>query len=370
MTLKEELTAKKEALAALKERIEANDADAITEGEKLQKEIETKAAEIEQAEKKTALLSMIGEKEEEKDMNEEKGLKAMNLEALKSAPGTASTYVNIKAATDNEAMGANQIIDYDRNVVDAHAALSVRALFGQESISGNALTYYVLGALEGTIGTVAEGAKKGQIHIPYTPKTVALQKTACYFKETDELLSDAAFLESAIRNRGVYEFDKAVEAYLVTTLIGTSGVQTGGNTIDFDTILAAKQDIMADTGYAPDALVINPADWATLLQEKGGSGQYLLGGPAYGPFGNGTYNPNPRVWGLEVVESAAVPAGKAVVGAFKAGAAVITKAGEGQRVEVSNSNEDDFINNRVTVRIEERLVEAVRVPAAFAIVGA
>ena len=38
-------------------------------------------------------------------------------------------------------------------------------------------------------------------------------------------------------------------------------------------------------------------------------------------------------------------------------------------MEVSNSNEDDFIYNRVTVRIEERMVEAVRVPAAFSIVG-
>ena len=60
MTLKEELQATKDALAELKERIEANDAEAIAEGEKLQSEIETKSAEIEQAEKKAALLNVIG----------------------------------------------------------------------------------------------------------------------------------------------------------------------------------------------------------------------------------------------------------------------------------------------------------------------
>lgn len=369
MTLKEQLAESKSALEALKERIENDDAEAIAEGEKLQADIEAKTAEIEQAEKKAALLNQIGKKEsEETEMEGNTGIKAMNLEEIKAAPGRVSTY--IKAAADNEAMGNNKIISYDQNVVDAHAALGVRNLFGQETISGNALTYYVLGALEGTIGTnIAEGTAKSQIHIPYEPITVALQKVACYFKETDELLSDAAFLESAIRNRGVYEFNKAVESYLVTTLLGTSGVQTGGNSIDFDTILAAKQDIMADTGYAPDAMIINPADWATLLQTKDSNLQYLLGGPAFGSYGNGGYNANPRIWGLNVVESVAIPSGKALIGAFKAGASVVTKVGEGFRVEVANTDQDDFVKNRVTVRLEERMVEAVRVPAAFEVIG-
>ena len=36
------------------------------------------------------------------------------------------------------------------------------------------------------------------------------------------------------------------------------------------------------------------------------------------------------------------------------------------RVEVSNSNEDDFVKNMITVRIEERILEAVRLPGGFA----
>lgn len=375
MNLKEQLKELETKLAGMKDRIEANDAEAIAEGEKLQKEIEAKEAEIKQAEKRTSLLSIIGKKKEENDV-EEKGtglrasIKSMNLETLKGNRGSVSTF--IKAAAGNEAIGNNQIITYDNKVVHTQINLNVRGLFGQEAISGNALTYYVLGALEGTIGTnIAEGAAKSQIHIPYEPKTVALQKIACYFKETDELLSDAAFLESAIRNRGIYEFNKAVENYLVTTLMATSGVQTGGTAINFDEILKAKQDIMADTGYTPDAMLINPTDWATLLLTKDGgtTGQYLVGGPAYAPYGNGGYTANPRIWGLNVVESAAVPAGKAVIGAFKAGASVVTKANEGFRVEVANTDQDDFIKNRVTVRLEERMVEAVRVPAAFEIIG-
>ena len=369
MTKREELEAKMADLAALKERIEADDAEAIAEGEALQAEIETKTAEIEQAEKKAALLDVIGKSETDKEIPEmeETGIKSMDLDSLKGKRGTVSTF--IKAYNDVEAIGDNKIIDYDKNPVNLMFGLGARDLFSTESISGNALTYYVIGSLEGEIDGVAEGAEKNRIHIPYTPKTAALAKIAAYLKESDELLSDAPFIESAVRNRGVYEFRRAVENYLVDALLATSGVQTGGASISFDNILAAKQDIFADTGYAPDALLINPADWATLLQTKDSSLQYLLGGPAYGPYGNGGYNGNPRIWGLNVVESAGVPQGQCVVGAFKAGASVVTKAGEGLRVEVSNSDQDDFIKNIITIRIEERLVLAVRVPAAFEIVG-
>lgn len=367
MTLREELTAKKEALAALKDRIEANEAAAIEEGVKLQGEIETKEAEIVQAEKKTALLSMIGKSEKEESEMEEKGIKSLDLEYLKSNRGSVSTFV--KAYNDVEAISTNKIFDYDKNPVNVMPALNVRNIFGAETISGNALTYYVIGSLEGEIDGVAEGAEKNRIHIPYTPKTVALTKIAAYLKESDELLSDAAFIESAVRGRGVYEFNRAVETYLVDALLDTSGVQSGESSISFDNILAAKQDIFADTGYAPDVLLINPADWSTLLQSKDSRGQYMLGGPAYGPYGNGAYNGNPHIWGLTVVESAGVPEGACVVGAFKAGASVVNKASEGLRVEVSNSDQDDFIKNIITVRIEERLALAVRVPAAFEVVG-
>ena len=366
MNLKEQLAEKKDALKALEENIKAGEEEAIAQGEEIVAAIAEIEKSIEAAEKANALLAQIGTEEEpEGDGMEEKGLKALDLESLKSARGTVSTY--IKAYNDPEV--TTTIYDYSQNVGAIKPVLGVRDLFGAEAISGNALTYYILGDAEGTIDGTAEAAKKDQIHIPYTPKTAALSKIAAFMKETDELLSDAAFLESAIRGRGVFEFQKAVEAYLVGTLAATSGVQVQGTAISFDDILAAKQSIMAGTGYAADAIIINPADLTTLLQTKDSNLQYLLGGPAYGSYGNGAYSGNPRIWGLEVVESAAVTQGAAIVGAFKGAASVVTKAGEGQRVEVSNSDQDDFVKNMVTVRIEERLTLAVRIPAAFCIVG-
>lgn len=367
MNLKEQLAEKKAELVALKADIENGNEEAMTKGEELTGAIAELEESIAKAEKANDLLKMIGNAEEaDATAEEEKSdMENINLSELKEQKGSKS--FAFKAYNDNETAPTVNVVD--QKVVNVQPTLDVRSIFGSETISGNSLTYYVLGALEGTVGKVSEGAAKPQIHVPYSATTVALAKIAAFMKETDELLTDAAFLESTIRNRGVYEFNKAVEAYLVSELAKTSGIQVGQSTITFDNLLKAKQAVRTETGYAADSILINPADLEALLLTKDSNQQYLLGGPAYGSYGNGAYAANPRIWGMNVVESEAIASGLAIVGAFKAGSSVVTKAGEGLRVEVSNSDQDDFIYNRVTVRIEERMVLATRVPAAFVKVG-
>ena len=370
MNLKDRLLGKQNELKGLEDKIKAGDADAIKAAETLASEIKELEALIAKAESVQDVLGRIGQPEAEKEADEKP-----DLSILKHQKGSRS--FALKAYNDNQLRpvdGNGQTIPvmvYDQNIIDYRYPLVVRNMFGAETISGNALTYYILGAMQGSFGTVAEGAKKHQVHFEDpTIKTVALSKIAGFIKETDELISDWAFLESAIRGRLKYEFDKAVEEFLVGTLLGTSGIQTGQSTITFDNLLKAKQAVRNETGYAADAILINPADVETLLLTKDSNLQYLLGGPAYGAYGNGGYGgDNPRIWGLPIVESNSVSAGQCIVGAFKAGSSVVTKAGEGQRVEVANTDVDDFEYNRVTIRIEERLALATRVPAAFCLVG-
>ena len=369
MTKREELTAKQDALIALKERIEADDMEAIEEGVQLKADIETLTAEVEAADKKAGLLETIGTKEEpnqEDNIMNTEGLKALNLEALKGQRG--STSAELKAATT---VVGPTIPVVSQNVGEINYKLGVREAFGREAISGNTLTYFVMGATEGEPAVTLEGAAKPQIQPTYTPVTEALQKIACYIKETDELLSDAPFLESVVRGRGVYEQQKAVETALVTQLTNTAGINTTyqGTQISFDNLLRAKCAIEADTGYEADTILINPVNLADLLVLKDGTHQYLMGGPAYAPYGNGAYGAYLPIWGCKVIATSAVPNDTAIIGAFKQGAAVVTKANEGLRVEVSNSDQDDFIKNLITVRIEERILLAVRVPGAFAIVS-
>lgn len=370
MTLKEQLVEKKAALKALEEDIKAENEEAIAQGEEIASAIAKIEKSIESAEKANALLAQIGTEEEpeETGMEERNGLKALNLESLKGARGSVSTY--IKAATDT--VMAPTIPVVSQNVAEIKYNLGVRDLFSTEAISGNSYTFFRMGATDlpsGFDGTTAQGAEKPQIHPTYTPVTAALVKKAAHLKETDELLNDAPYLESVVRGRGVYELQKAIEAYLVSTLLGTSGIDVTVNTgISFDNLLKAKMAVNANTGYDADAIIINPTDLQTLLLTKdgGNSGQYLMGGPAYAPYGNGAYGAYLPIWGMKVVATSAIASGTAIVGAFKACASIITKAGEGFRVEVANQNEDDFVKNMVTVRIEERLLEAVRLPGGFA----
>ena len=379
MTLKEELQATKDALAELKERIEANDAEAIAEGEKLQAEIETKSAEIEQAEKKAALLNVIGkEEQEDTNMGETKNAQTLGdhfIEHLKSNPAGArfdvvapeylKTYSDVQKTPSTSGVSAFATT-YDRNVVEAaRTPLVIRDLFGAETISGSTLVYLVEGAIEGAPAATNEGAAKPQVHFADpTPKTVSLSKIACHIKESDEYISDYAFLASAINGRLLYHLGLVEQNTLVSALSGTSGIQSdtthwtsASTTIELaDLILKAAMDVQEESGFAADAIVMNPADWYLLRVAKDGESRYYGGGM----FGAQNI---PNLWGIPVCVTSAVSAGTIFVGAFKTCGSVVTNGGV--RVETTNSDQDDFIKNLMTIRAEERMALAVRRPKGF-----
>lgn len=375
MTLKEQLAEAKSALMALKERIEANDAEAIAEGEKLQIEIEAKTAEIEQAEKKAALLNVIGTKEKEDAAMPE----------IKNAANLGEHFVNYvksnsrtkrfdlvapvyqKAATDTQTSPAAAVdwaTTFDRNVVTApRTALVIRDLFGAETISGSTLQYLVEGAIQGAPAVTLEGNEKPQIHFADpTPKTVSLKKIACHIKESDEYIDDYPFLASAINGRLLYELSLVEQNTLVADLLGTSGIQTGNITAAAtylevaEAILQAAMDVQEQSGFAADAIALNPADWFLLRTLKMTNNEYFGGGP----FGAQNV---PNLWGIPVCVTTAIAAKKFVVGAFKTCGSVVSKGGVS--VEATNNNEDDFVKNLMTIRAEERMALAVRRPVGF-----
>lgn len=298
--------------------------------------------------------------------------KNLDLDAMRMGRAkSAGTGFGFKAYTDPQV--SQQMLVTSQNVVDtAIRDLEVRSAFGSEQISGNALKYFILGAKEDNSAPspkgVAEAAAKPQFHIVESSATVTLQKIAGWFYETDELLEDNAFLKSALDARGLYELDAAIESYLLTTLLGTSGL--GSETymhnadVDPDTVFRAIMHVKGNSGLNADTIIMNPADYQAVRLLKDGT-QYFGGGCFYGPYGNGNVDLQPGLWGLKTIVTPNITAGTVLVGAFKQGASVITKAGEGARIEVHTGDHDDAIYNRVTVVVEERLGLAVRRPAAF-----
>lgn len=396
MSIKEQIAENAAKLNELKGALETGDSEAVEKAEALLKEKESLEASLKAAEKAQEMLTQIGAEQpaetEEKSMD--MTAKSLGEHFVKNMPAEHEKRFSIsapdfKAYNDPLAIGTiaspqvprSLVTDIDRNIVQEHVApVYLRSLFGAETISGNALTFYIEGALEYATGkpygfdVVDEGDPKPQISFADpTEKTVALTKIAAYIKETMEYIDDAPFLASAINGRLLNYLGLREEAFLLSSLAGTSGI--GTDTTNWanadmtdaqaiaDLIFEKLMKVQNDTGFAADAILLNPAVWQTLRLGKLTNDQYIGGG--YFADGQGK-----QLWGVPVYTSSFVPApvsgsatGDIWVGSFRNCASVVSKGGVS--VEATNSNEDDFIKNKMTIRAEERIALAVRRPAGF-----
>lgn len=303
------------------------------------------------------------------------------LSMLKSRSGFTIGTPEVKAATDPHTVGdlpAALLTDVDKAIVRGYRRAPVVAdLLGAGTLSGNAVTYFVEGAVEGGFTAVLEGGQKPQLHnVAPTAVTDALKKVAAWWDMSDEMVEDAPFMVSEINNRGIYLLSIAEETQLlsgsgtganVLGLLNRSGIQTelqaaSPDTVA-DTLFRAMTKVQTGTGLSADGIVINPADYQALRLAKDSNGQYYGGGFFAGQYGQGGVVEQPPLWGLRTIVTSAIPAKTVLVGAFKAAATVYRKGGV--RVESTNSDLGKFTTNTITTRVEERVALALRIPAGI-----
>ena len=362
MSLKEELAQLKGNLAALKERIEADDQEAIAEGVQLKAKIEEKEAAIEAAEKKAGLLNVIGTKEEEDSTVEEKktALEEFTAKAAATDKNVKGWSVNahIKAATT--VVTGSTMTDYDRAVAPQPKRVAAADFFANATISGNAITYFKQGAYEGSPAVTAEGGKKPQNSTSFTPVTLPLSKIAAYIKETDEILWDQDFLASEVQNSLIYHLGTVEDSTIVSTVAGTSGIgavtYASATEALADGIIAGIMNVKQNSAYDASVVIMNPADYLAALKAKDSNKQYYGGGYFQGAYGTGAYGMPTAIWGVPVFTNSAITAGTAIVAARQA--VKIWRKG-GLDVKLYEQNEDDALYNRVTLLAEERLACAV-----------
>ena len=299
---------------------------------------------------------------------------------LKAISGfTVSSPEWTKAATDPQITTGFGLMltEVDRTIVHAYRPGPVVAdLMGSGTLSGNAVTYFVEGALEGDLATVAEGGAKPQFHnVDPTTVTDALKKIAGWWDTSDEMVEDLPFMVSEINNRGLYRLSMVEEAQLtngagtgstVKGLLNRTGIQTETQAVSPDSaqdaLFRAITKVQTATGLSADGIIIHPTDYQKLRLSKDANEQYFGGGFFSGQYGNGGVISQPPLWGLQTVVTTAVAAGTAIVGAFKQATTVYRKGGV--RVESTNSDLGKFTSNIITTRIEERVLLAVRMPLA------
>ena len=293
------------------------------------------------------------------------------------APGDPTTTTNAVTGT-----GLSTVLtDVDKNVVTPyHLPLSVSSWLSKGTVSGNSVSYFVANewtSSSGRPGVVGENGKKPGATAPaFDTKTVPLRKIAGWVCLSDEMAEDAAFLASVINEQLLYELARAEEEQIIsgtgtgndlTGILTTQGIfsetmASAKATDVLESIYKMKTQIKTASGLDADAIIINPADIATLRLAKDENGQYFFGGAGYGMYGNGAYEPETRIWGIPVIVSNAVPVKTVLIG-NSTGATVYRKGGV--RVEVSNNVNDDFLYNRFRTLAEERVTLAVKQPKAF-----
>lgn len=390
------------ALKAAQDVIEAAKKDSRDLTEDEQSTVSAKFAEIEDLDKKIAAAEKSGAlmarieglggsiKDADGDDTPARSIgahfaKELGGRSIKQAARSGWMTSEFKAATDTQAVGTNGgafgplVTDVDRSfVLPYQRPLVVADLMGTGTVSGNAITYPVFGALEGATAFTAEGGAKPQMHVANpTWTTDPLGEVAGFFKITDDMAEDVPYVVSEIEGTARYDLLLKEENALLSGngtapnlkgILARTGVQTEAAATavsgadNADAIFRAITKVQTATGFVADGIVINPADYQALRLRRDSNGQYFGGGFFAGQYGNGAIAMQPPLWGLRTVVTAAVTSGTVAIGAWQT-AKVFRKGG--LRVESTNSNVDDFENDKITIRLRERLGLQVKYPAAF-----
>lgn len=212
-----------------------------------------------------------------------------------------------------------------------------------------------------------EGATKPEDGVTYTDATATAQTIAAWLKIKRQALADVPALRSIIDQRLRYSVQRRLEGQALNGngsdpnlrgILQTSGIGTvayDGGELMADQILSGITQVLLADAMA-DGIIMHPTDWQSVLKAKAaGDGHYYSGGP---------FSMTPQVlWGVPLIPSQAIPVGHVLVGDFAIGAQLFVR--EGVNVLLSDSDQSDFIQNRITILGEMRAALAVWRPAAF-----
>jgi len=219
------------------------------------------------------------------------------------------------------------------------------------------------------IGT--DGASGSQSDAAWTAKSVGLTAISSYGKIHRDMLEDFGAVEAEIneilnfnlaakRNNQIltgtgaanqlkgliYSSDPWAKAFDAPSSF--EGAIDKANMYDALSIAITQVMLGANTDYAtgfmPTAIVLNPVDARMLKLQKNENGNYMF---PYFPMGGGT-----AIEGIPIIEDAYMTVGTFLVGDFTRANARIRR---GIELRVWESNEDDALNNLVTITATHRL---------------
>jgi HK97 family phage major capsid protein len=244
--------------------------------------------------------------------------------------------------------------------------LTIRDLMPNNRTSSNLIQYTREDVFTNAAAPVAESIDKPQSMLTFSLHNAPVQTIAHWIAASRQIIDDAPALEDYINTRLLFglklveedQFLKGdgtgqnISGLLINATAMTRALPSSPT--DIDAIRVAKTQV-TDSFFEPDAVVLHPHDWERIELTKTTIGNYVVSVPQEGA--------PPRLWGLDVVPTPAIPVGTYLVGAFRMAAAVWDR--QDASIEVSREHASFFTQNMVAILCEERVALTVFRPTAL-----
>jgi HK97 family phage major capsid protein len=276
----------------------------------------------------------------------------------------------------NTLTGSDTTVAPDRKpgiVPGAFQPLTLESLYTSVPTTSNAIEFTKENVFTNSAAETAEGGSKPESALTWTLVNQPISTVAHWIKISRQLAADAPALAAYVNQRMRYGVDRRVETQLAVgdgTAPNIAGFMKSGNYTAHGYADAAMGSVLKKlvlirkiigdleaAGYNPNAIVFNPADWATVEIDIFTAGSANIVPFSYDAMGR------PVLFGRRVVTSVGMTADLFAVGDFAQAGTIHNR--EGVIVEMSDSDGDNFTKNLVTIRAERRLALASEVPAAI-----
>ena len=273
---------------------------------------------------------------------------------------------------NNTLTGSDTNVAPDRKAAivpgDTHF-LTLEDLFPAIPTSSNAIEFTKEASFTNSAAEAAEAAEKAESALTWSLVNMPISTVAHWLKISRQLASDAPALAAYVNARMIYGVNRRVETQLGAgngTAPNISGILDTGNftahgfaaaalgTLTKVNLITKIKGALWAVGGRATAILLNPADWAQIQIDITDSSVNA----ARVDYSN---EMAPLLNGVRVVQSNGITADQVVVGDFAMAGTIHNR--EGVVVEMSDSDDDNFTKNLVTIRAERRLALAIERPS-------
>ena len=259
----------------------------------------------------------------------------------------------------------------DTIVMPQNRKLHIRSIIGSSPMTDVNYSYARYTDGEGSVGIQTEGSSKAQLDADVAYVTLAPVEIAAYMRVSKQILRDIPRLESTIANRLIELLLKFEDSEILNgpgganrlngiltqaTAFVPTGVANTSNADRFSYIYSAISQLTA-LDYTPNGILVHPYAYYEMLQNKTTTKEYTS------PYSAITWlDGTLRLAGIPVYQSTAQAQNSFTVGEWNEAELLVR---DDLSVDISMEDQDNFIKNLVTIRVEERVGLAVYKPGAF-----